>query len=552
MVAPLFSVSPDAAELRRGLNVLRQAQRLTESVRWAIRGAIAGLALTALLLALARVVTLSTSVALAVTPAAAAVAALAAATRRRSLTQVALLADRRLGLQERLTTAWELAGQENPVALARVQLADALARLSRVRPFQAFPLRLSWRESAVMAGLAGLVIILLVLPNPHLRDAQQQHMQRQLLQQQAQAVGQLARQIQSAAGNTPTAEQKATLVALHDLEQSLKKGDVQQAEQALVAAEDQLRANSSGTAVSTQAALDRAAAALTGSQGNHSLTKSLAQAIGAGQYAQAAQQLQQLGNQALSLPQSERDALQSTLRNAGAAAAKSDPALGQALQQAAVSLGSISQPGDSATVRQAFQQASAALQQAGRSVQSESQLQQALSQVQVSENALGTQSSPGATGQQSQNSSGGVAHQVVTLGQGAGSLQQPGQSGASQQGNGPSSSSRQQGAQSGSGQSNGQRQGDGQGSGSRSNQVYAPKPVTGHLEQLPNSAQGPGVQVAANGIEQQPADNGTIVPYTRVIAQYRSQAVQAMDRSHVPLDKKDLVRNYFSALAAGQ
>jgi hypothetical protein len=107
------------------------------------------------------------------------------------------------------------------------------------------------------------------------------------------------------------------------------------------------------------------------------------------------------------------------------------------------------------------------------------------------------------------------------------------------------------GSQPGSGAGSGQGAAGGHGSGGGpGGQVYAPQTVAGHQVQLPNSAKGPGQQVAANG-SGSPQNNQSLVPYNQVIGSYQQQAAQAMDQSHVPLDSKNLVRDYFSALAAG-
>lgn len=579
MSSRVATLSGNGDRLRQGLAGLTRALWLRETAVWLTRGLAAGLLGAALALAAARVVTVPLWLPGALVAAGLLASLAIAATRPRSLRRTALLADRRLDLRERLTTAWELHQRGLDSPLISAQLADATTRLRAVKPFRAFPLRLPRQESGAVAALLVVVVALWILPNPHRLDLQRQQAERALIAQQAQAVGQLVQQIQTSAGSQPNAEQAATVQALTQLQNQLKDNKVSTADALadLTAAEDRLRAQDSAAATAAKTGLDQAAAALAAGQGGDAATKGLGQAIGQGQYAQAASQLQQLATNAAQLTPEQRDALQTTLHAAGAAAAKADPALGQALQQAANSLGSDAQPADPATQQQAFIQAASALQQAGQTVTSDNQAQQALSQVQASEATLSTaqQAATGqatAQGNQAQpvsslgspsagQQTAGTPNNPTAAGQPPDSTGQSGQAGApadggassaasgATQGQTPAQSGQGAGSQTGDGSGQGQAGGHGPGGGPGS-QVYAPQTVNGHQEQLPNSAKDPGQQVAANGA-QTAQNNQPLVPYNQVIGSYQQQAAQAMDQSHVPLDKKNLVRDYFSALAAG-
>lgn len=595
MSAQLATLSGNGTRLRQGLGALARARWLSETAVWLTRGLAAGLLAAVVVLLAARFVNVPPWLPLAATPAGLLSGAVVAATRPRSLRRTALLADRRLDFRERLTTAWEIhqRGLDSPLAAA--QLADTTARLRGVRPFRAFPVRLPRNESVAAVVLLVLVMALWVAPNPHRLDQQRQLAERSLIAQQAQAVGQLAQQIQTTAGSQPSPEQASTIQALKQLQAQLQDSKVTTADalSELAAAEDRLRAQDGSAAGAAKDGLDKAAAALAAGQGGDSPANGLGQSIGQGQYAQAASQLQQLAKDAPQMTQAQRDALQSTLNGAGAAAAKSDPALGQALQQAANSLGSATKPGDPAAEQQAFNQAASALQQAGQAVTGDNQAQQAVSQVQASEaalsaaqqvaagqNATGQASTPGdqaqqvsnlgnpAVGQQAAGSQSGTPSDSATAGQpsdgsppgsqtgaaGDSSGQAAGTDAAAGQGQqaGQATGQSGQGANGQNGDGSGQGQAGGHGSGGGpGSQVYAPQPVNGHTEQLPNSATDPGQQVAANG-SQAPQNNQSLVPYNQVIGSYQQQAAQAMDQSQVPLDKKNLVRDYFSALASGK
>jgi hypothetical protein len=592
MSAQLATLSGNGARLRQGLGALARARWLSEMAVWLTRGLAAGLLGAVAVLLAARFVNVPPWLPIAAILAGLLVGAIVAATRPQSLRRTALLADRRLDFRERLTTAWEIhqRGLDSPLAAA--QLADTTARLRGVRPFRAFPVRLPRTESGAAVVLLVLAVALWLAPNPHRLDQQRQLAERSLIAQQAQAVGQLAQQIQTTAGSQPSPEQANTIQALKQLQAQMQDSKVTTADalSELAAAEDRLRAQDGSAAGAAKDSLDKAAAALAAGQGGDSPTNGLGQSIGQGQYAQAASQLQQLAKDAPQMTQAQRDALQSTLNGAGAAA-KSDPALGQALQQAANSLGSAAQPGNPASEQQAFNQAASALQQAGQAVTGDNQAQQAVSQVQASEaalsaaqqaagqNATGQASTPGdqaqqvsslgnpTAGQQATGSQLGTPSDSSTAGQpsdGSASGSQAGASGDSsgqaagteaagqgqQAGQAAGQSGQGANGQNGDGSGQGQAGGHGSGGGPGS-QVYAPQPVNGHTEQLPNSATDPGQQVAANG-SQAPQNNQSLVPYNQVIGNYQQQAAQAMDQSQVPLDKKNLVRDYFSALASGK
>ena len=81
---------------------------------------------------------------------------------------IARLADRRLGLKERMTCAVEHLASEDPAEVVRAQLAETAARVRTVRPRDAFPLRLT-PEARLIGPLAALVLALALLPPIPLR-----------------------------------------------------------------------------------------------------------------------------------------------------------------------------------------------------------------------------------------------------------------------------------------------------------------------------------------------------------------------------------------------
>jgi len=76
---------------------------------------------------------------------------------------IARLADRRLGLKERITCAVEHLASRDPAEIVQAQLAETAARIRTLRPRDAFPFRLT-PEVRIAAPLAALALALALLP----------------------------------------------------------------------------------------------------------------------------------------------------------------------------------------------------------------------------------------------------------------------------------------------------------------------------------------------------------------------------------------------------
>jgi len=81
---------------------------------------------------------------------------------------IARLADRRLGLKERLTCAVDVLSSRDPFEIAQAQLAETAARIRTIRPRDAFPFRLT-PEVRITGPLAALALALALLPPIPLR-----------------------------------------------------------------------------------------------------------------------------------------------------------------------------------------------------------------------------------------------------------------------------------------------------------------------------------------------------------------------------------------------
>lgn len=88
--------------------------------------------------------------------------------RDRSLIHAARRFDVLLGLNERVSTAFELIDGRIATTgeLAQLQLQDAQERAHAAHPNKRLPLHINWREWALLALLAAVVAVLLLLPNP--------------------------------------------------------------------------------------------------------------------------------------------------------------------------------------------------------------------------------------------------------------------------------------------------------------------------------------------------------------------------------------------------
>lgn len=499
--------------------------------------------------------------------------------RRPTRYDAARQVDRQLHLQERLTTALELhTAAVGPSPLVRAQLEDTVDRIRTVDPSEAVPMRLPARHAIALVALLGLSGLLAVAPSfRHTAPASDALVQKSIAQE-AKRLDQLAREVAPLQQDGQlTREQAAAVAALQALQQANQQQPGMTREDALAKlsdAEAQLRLQQSGTAADTQQALEKAASVLATDQS----TRDLAQSLTSGKPADTASKLQQLAQSASGMSQDQRDKLAATLRAAGAQAAKTDPSVGQALQRA----GDAAASTDAAQRSQAFDQAASAIQLAQLATASQAEVQRALSQMQASQQAIsqaGQQGSPpgsqdqsaqgqqaGQQDQQGQPGQGGAQAQADQGSQGtqgadsaAGAAQSQGasadsQSAASGQSGAQGQASAQgqgqgEGSQSAQGDGQGQTGGQGQGAGQRE-RVYDPKSVPTHQVQVNGQQSATGRQQIEQGTgPQDPTSSQALVPYSQLYQQYKQQASDTLDSSYIPLNMKDLVRDYFTSLA---
>jgi len=460
---------------------------------------------------------------------------------------VALRADRRLNLKERLTTALELQRQPSS-ELAGLQLDDAMWHLRRVDARRAFAPRLPLWESRGLALVILALLTLALLPNAGKQALQDQARSTAVIKQEAQKLEKTSAAVQASAAqtNNSSPQERTIESTLTDLQRQLTapKTTPEQALASLQTAQQKLQANQDQDPTGEAEALQAIAAAFD----NQPLLQKAAQDLRAGNTAAAASDLQAASQQASDSGQ--QAALAAALRAAAAQARAADSQLGDALNQAADA-----QDGNGSDPASAMSQAAGALQRAGQHAQTQQNVQQALSQVQQSSNNIAQASgaSPSASASPADGSLDGSTAAGANGANGASAQASAAMDGSSAQGqasdgaNGSSAPGQGQG-QGQPGQSpGGQADGGSGGQGSEtvfSGQPGAPQGVPG--QQGANGA----IATSSDNSLADPGQNDAEVPYQQVVGQYQQQASEAMDRGQVPLSYREVVKDYFSSLGS--
>ncbi len=458
--------------------------------------------------------------------------------------KLARLGDAYLHLDERLITALELSEGRLQAApdIRQFQLADAFSHLRRASLSQALPLTAQNRllqTGGVLLALAISAAALYLMPNPQEGILQQQDELADLLESEIS-------QLKEAQANLPAQadpllspqieELSAELSDLIDrLESARSELSPEQAMAALAKAEESL-AQLDQQRIAQQQTLNSLAESL--AQSNLQSAQNAAQALQNGNFQQAGEALQQLGQTPPATP-AEAEALAQTLLQAAQAVAQSSPELAQTLQQAANAL----QSGNAQTMQEAMQQAAQQLGQAGAQAAAGEQLQQALKNIQQARQQLaqagaGEQVSGGA----GEPGNGGVGEQAGQ-GTGGGNGSGRGEPGAGEDGlysvhgtdgtistdNGPNQTRLEE-----------------------YSSVYAPEHIGGQGGEFvvpnPQNPDGGGFDIGETAPGPNHPTGEALVPYTEVYQQYRNQAGAALDNNYIPLGMKDYVRRYFGAL----
>jgi hypothetical protein len=546
-------------EINRYLEFWLLRYRLQRGLNWSGRGLLAGLLLGMLLavwvvpqtlLLLAQFIQLSIGLALASTGLAGLAGYFWPVNRTNSMRYF----DRRFNLHERVSTAIEYSRPDMPEnRLLSIQREDALEHVRRVDLGISLPWRLPWLELGAAIVLILLLAGLSVRNQPYFLAAIQKHNLIKLIQEQAAGLEEIQSNIQKieqlspeqrGALEDPLEEAASSLASAQSLEEALSA--LNQAEQALRAlATDELQNQAAG--------LEEAGRSISSQEG--SPLEAFGRQLAEGDFPRAAETLASLDPATLSAEQQGN--LANSLETAAGVLANSNPALAQALQNAAEDL----QSGDPSAGRQALSQAAQQLYDQASSQAAANAASQAAAQLSASQQNLaqaGSLTNPqaNASGQASsgQNSGGQNAGQdpgnnPASGGTGSDSGESPGGSSAGAE-QGESQGGESDGGQAGSqpiGTAN--QPGDGGERGYES--VYAPQRLnseTSEEVQLPGSGQE-GQVIGEAGQTPGTTPEQSLLPYSEVFPAYETVIRQAIESGQVPQHLRALVRDYFSSLA---
>jgi hypothetical protein len=456
--------------------------------------------------------------------------------------QLMRTADLRLGLKERLSTAWERRRADGPMDAALRR--DALEHAARARLALAYPI--GWRRSEVMltAAVAVAAIGLVLLPNPMDQVLSRRHADRVAQSKAAATIA--ATQKKLAASSTPAPVDPQVQKILQDAQAKVSSAqDPRSALQNITPAEQKLLQLSDPSTPARASSAQNLANNLASTSAGHSAGQQISASP-----KQGAESLRQLASQVQNLSPQDRAELSKAL--AAAAQQSSDPAMAAALQQASSALAA----GDTSTASQALDQVASQLDSLAQQQSSDQEIASAINALEAARQQLAAQadrdsgqatavasptagaspttvtgsspagSSPGSTGQGTGNTNGNGN------GSGNGNANGNGNGSGTGIGNGTGSGN-------GSGGSGGQgSSGSGAGSGTgaqSSERVYVPAPPAPGEQTNDPTPLGPG-------------QNVPLTPYTQVIQQYQQTALEAAQQSLIPGSEQDLIRAYFSSL----
>lgn len=491
----------------------------SSAVRYMLHALLAGAGWILAVLLVARLVPVEQTIRTAAfgVPVAFATVAVAWALTRPAPAKLMRTADLRLGLKERLSTAWERRLDHGPMdsALRR----DALEQAARAKLSAAYPVGLRRREGVLTFALVIAAFGLVLLPNPMDQVLAQRHADTAAQAHAASTIAATQRKLAAASSPAPVDPQvqkilqdaKARIAAAPDPRTALQ--NITPAEQKLL----QLSDPQTPARVSSAQNLANSLSATNAG-------RSASQSINASP-AKGAQSIRDLASQLQTLSAQDRAELAKAL--AAAAQQAQDPAMAASLQQASSALSS----GDVSAAAAALNNVAGQLDSLQQLVNNDQDIAAAINGLEAARAQLASQADRDA-GRSSGQASGSPTAGASGSGNGAGS----GNGNGSGSGSGGGTGS---GSGNGSGGTGGQgASGSGAGSGSAAQsteRVYVPAPpVPGQSENDPTPL-GPGQDVP-------------LTPYAQVIQAYEQTALDAANQSLIPGSERDLIRAYFSSL----
>jgi chemotaxis protein histidine kinase CheA len=504
---------------------LRRAAARARAARYALHGLVAAVAWVAAILVVARLTPLErrAEVAAIGIPVALVIAGLAWLFRRPNPAVLLRLADFRLGLKERLSTAWERRTESGP--MDDVQRRDALQQAAGTRLASAFPVRVNRGEASSVAVLAIFSLALALLPNPMDQLLAQRQADKTSQAKAAKAVSDAQKKIADSAKPTPIDPQVQKI--LQDAQAKIREAPTpRKALESITPAEQQLqKLTDPGTPALSSSAQNLANALSATAAG-----KSAAQAISSSP-AKGAQSVRDLASQLQNLSPKDREELAKALAKASQQAQNSQ--MRDSLSKASSSL----QNGDTNAAAQALNGVASQLDSLQQQQNSDQAVASAINGLEAARQELAAQADRDASGQGAQANAGASSSPGASPRAGAGASGSGNGTGTGTGGTGTGTGTGSGGTGSGgTGGTGSNGSGTGSGSGAKSTErVYVPgQPVPGQSENDP-APLGPGQDVPLS-------------PYSQVIQAYQQAALDATDRSLIPGSERDLVRQYFSQL----
>ena len=488
----------------------------TSAVRYALHALVAATGWTVAVLVVSRLLPIEQALRIAElgVPVAVAAGAVAWFAARPSPLRLMSTADIRLGLKERLSTAWERRLADGPMdgALRR----DALEQSGRVRLARAYPIGLRRQELLLTAALVVATFALLVLPNPMDQVLAQRHADRAAQTSAANTIAKTQKKL--AAGPTKAPVDQQVQAILQDAKQKIAAApDPRSALQNITPAEQKLlQLSDPGTPARAATAQNLANNLSTTNAG-----RAASQAINTSP-SQGAQSLRQLASGLQNLSPQDRAQLAQAL--AQAAQQAKDPQMAASLEKASSALGK----GDMVAAGAALNEVAGQLDSLQEQESNDQEIAAAINSLEASRQRLAGQAD-----RDSGSSSQGAQASASASASGSGNGNGNGNNTGSGSGNGAGNGGGGNGGTGGQGSSG---SGAGAGTGAPSTErVYVPAPpVPGQPENDPTPL-GPGQDVQ-------------LTPYSQVIQAYEQVALDATNQSLIPGSESDLIRQYFSSL----
>ena len=550
--------------LRQSLRAAEGRLRLITALRLSSRGLVASLVLTLLLLWLGRLVPLAhplllLGIGLGLTLLILFSTVAFALLRPHPPQAIARQLDRRLHLDERLTTALDLAvdRRDTPPAIVAAQLADTLHHLRGLEVARVFPVRLPWPWLGISVALSAAILVSWWLPNPQLERLQQQAETQALIEKQAAQLEEIRADLLANEALLETPAGLETRQTLDNLIEALQDSQLRPEEAlASLAEAEQALAELQQAAAQQEQSLD--ALAQTFSQ--FPATAELAQALQRREMAEAGQFLQSAAaNLGQSAPSEQAQLAEALQQAADAAQAAGDSELAESLAEAAEALQqNLNAQGSGGSEQQASQealeQAAEALANAEQNLGNQEALQEALGNIQEAQEQLAQAAGEG--GQQPGQPQAGSDQSGQSPGQGQepGSGQEPGQGQGSGAGRGEGGDPTQDLFADSPGQAAETDNGPNQGLQGAYDAKYPPIHWGGDGGPLVNpdqqGAEG-GLPIGEAPLDPNQPPGPAQVPYNQVYGQYADAAGEALEDTYIPLGMKEVVRNYFGALEPG-